>query len=163
MNVPNGSTASPRPGTAPSLADYDSTVECDYHSGTGTAIVAADSFSSRPTATQVTCTITNARKAQVKVVKQLTPSTDAGKFDLKINATTSTNSGAGFGDSGTTGFVNVPNGSTSVSELGHGTTSLADYDSPGQLRLGQGLGRSGHASHTFSVGYGDKVTCTITN
>ena len=57
---------------------------------------------------------------------------------------------------------NVPHRLDTVSELGHGTTSLADYDVAGQLRLGEGLGRSGHL-HTFSVGYGDKVTCTITN
>ena len=49
-----------------------------------------------------------------------------------------------------------------MSEVGHGTTNLGDYASKVVCDFGKGTTDPG-ASHTFSVSYGDKVTCTITN
>ena len=87
---------------------------------------------------QITCTITNKRLPQLKVVKDLLPAADAGRFDLKIDATTYTNAGAGYGDGGNTGFVNVTAASHTVDEAGHAGTSLADYDKSVSWRFGQG-------------------------
>jgi subtilisin family serine protease len=110
----------------------------------------------------VICTFTNGRRPEVKVVKSLVPATDGGRFDLKINSTTFDNSGAGFGDGGTTGFQQVATGSVTVAELAHAGTSLADYVSKVECDSAKGSSDPG-TSHTFSVAYGDKVTCTITN
>src|SRR6185503_17653906 len=112
---------------------------------------------------QVTCTITNSRKAQVKLVKNLVPTTDGGKFDLTIGGTTFTNGGNGFGNTGTTGFVNVSTGSLTVSEAGHTGTSLSDYDAQINCDSSKGNATAGATSYSFTANYGDQVTCTITN
>src|SRR6185503_7195681 len=84
------------------------------------------------------------------------------KFDLKIDASVYDNGGSGFGDTTTgTNFQKVSTGSHSVSEAGHGTVNLADYDSA--VSCDSAKGSSTTSSHSFSVAYGDKVTCTITN
>ena len=97
----------------------------------------------------VTCTITNKRQPQVKVVKELLPAADTGKFDLKIDAT-SPNGGAGYGDGGNTGFVNVGVGSHTVDEAGHGATDLADYDKSVSCGRGKGANPRG-PSHTLAA------------
>ena len=94
----------------------------------------------------MTCTITNQRKPEIKVVKDLVPNTDRGRFDLKIDSTPFTNGGAGYAD-GDTGFQKVTTGSHTVSEVGHGTTNLTDYASKVGLRLRQGLDRPRHVAH----------------
>ncbi|HET8652952.1 MAG TPA: hypothetical protein VFM13_10310, partial [Gaiellaceae bacterium] len=106
------------------------------------------------------CTITNSRRPEIEVVKNLVPETDPGRFDLKIGNTTYDNGGSGYGDAGTTGFQPVATGNHTVSELGHGTTSLAKYTSTVDCGT---FGSSNGTSHQVTVGYGDKVTCTITN
>ena len=50
----------------------------------------------------VDCTITNKRKARVKVTKDLVPSGDGGLFDLQVNGSTQADD---VGDAGTTGYV----------------------------------------------------------
>jgi uncharacterized repeat protein (TIGR01451 family) len=107
----------------------------------------------------ITCTVTNKRKPRVKVTKLLSPSTDPGKFDLAVNGVTAKDDA---GHNGTTGFVSVPVGSVEVGESAGTGTSLADYRS--QVSCGaKGDGTAGATSHSFSVGYGDEVECTITN
>src|SRR5262249_49280999 len=60
------------------------------------------------TGENVVCTITNERKPQVKVIKELLPSSDTGKFNLQINGKTEA---PNVGDKGETGFVDVAVGS----------------------------------------------------
>ena len=112
-------------GTGTDLADYESSIAC-----------AGDSSASGPAPPRggrarrrraVTCTITNKRKPQVKVVKALVPAADPGKFDLQVNAATKKTDA---GDTDTTGFVNVAVGSNpTVGELAGTGTDLADYES----------------------------------
>jgi hypothetical protein len=150
--------------TGTALTDYVSKVECD--SGKGSADPGTSLNISVTYGDKVTCTFTNNRKPQVKVVKLLSPTSDTGKFDLRIQdaggTTTFDNSATGFGHNGTTGFVNVAVGSITVSELAHTGTSLTDYTSKVECDSSKGSTDPG-TSRTFTVAYGDKVTCNITN
>jgi glucose/arabinose dehydrogenase len=97
---------------------------------------------------------------QVRVVNKLDPSSDPGKFDLSIAGTTYDNGGAGFGDGGDTGFQPVVPGSVTVSAAAHPGTKLSDYNS--DVSCDSGKGSSNSNSKTFTLAYGDQVTCTIT-
>ena len=55
-------------------------------------------------ADQLDCTFTNVRKATVTLRKSLSPSSDSGRFNLKIGTTTVV-SAAGDGSSGSIGVV----------------------------------------------------------
>ena len=65
----------------------------------------------------------------MKLVKDLVPDADAGRFDLTIAGTTFNNSGNGYGDGGNTGFQNVAIGTVNISEAGHTGTTLSEYGS----------------------------------
>ena len=146
--------------TGTSLTDYVSKVVCDSSKGSadpGTSLNISVTYGDK-----VTCTFTNNRKPQVKLVKLLSPTSDGGKFDLTIGATTYDNGGAGYGHNGTTGFVNVAVGSITVSESAHTGTNLSDYTSKIECNSSKGSANPG-TSHTFSVAYGDQVTCNVTN
>src|SRR5690242_1477801 len=149
-----------------SLADYDSAVSCTN----GDHNTAPNGGSSLTTSSLaygdvVTCTITNHRLPQLKVVKSLDPTSDGGLFNLKIDSQVFDNSGAGYGNGGNTGFVDVSTGAHTVSEAGHGTTSLADYDSAVSCTNGDHntAPHGGSSLPTRPFAYGDVVTCTITN
>ena len=92
------------------------------------------------------------------MLKDLVPAADAGKFDLRINTTTHADD---VGDGGDTGFKSVSPGSVTVDELAGTGTSLGNYVS--SVECNSGKGSANGTSHTFSVGFGDQVTCTITN
>jgi uncharacterized repeat protein (TIGR01451 family) len=141
-------------------ADYDTTLACTdngetIEGGGDNGLFVSDGHA-------IVCMFTNNRLPQVKLVKSLQPSNDDGTFDLSIGEQSFTNSGKGYGDGGTTGFVNVPQGSAPVvSESGHGDASLDDYDSSvscSNEQSGDGTSVDLNALH-----YGDKVTCTFTN
>ena len=121
-------TQSPRPaGTGTSLGDYDTTVEC---TGEGAASAGTSLQVTVSAGENVECTITNNRKPEIRVLKDVVPDSDPGRFDLKIDSAVYDNGGAGFGDTATgTGFRKVTTGSHTVSEVGHGTTSLSNYAS----------------------------------
>ena len=51
------------------------------------------------------CTITNSKRPQVKVMKEVVPANDGGTFNLGINGTSYDNGGVGFGDGQGTAFV----------------------------------------------------------
>ena len=115
----------------------------------------------------VVCTITNTRgRGTLEVVKHLVPPTDTGRFDLVIDGTTD-RAAAGNGDS--TGPVAVDAGTHMVSEVGNGTTNLADYASSILCtHLVNGVPVAVASGAVTSLGdvpvaIGDAVTCTITN
>jgi len=138
-----------------SLAKYDSSVSCDNgQSGQGSALadVHVDSNQS------VTCTITNTRRrGSLTVVKDLAPSDDAGRFDLKVGDDV-VKAAAGDGDQGS---KDVAPGDYTVSELGAGGTSLAKYDS--SVSCDSGQSGQGSALADVHVDSNESVTCTITN
>jgi hypothetical protein len=108
----------------------------------------------------VTCTITNTRKAYVTVIKQL-ESTELDKFYLWIDSGYSNP----VGDNGVYGPVGVMSGTHAVSEtafsgdLANYTTTIGCEDATGRRVTGPVLG----TSTSFDIAYGESVTCTITN
>jgi uncharacterized repeat protein (TIGR01451 family) len=113
----------------------------------------------------VVCTYTNVRLPQVKLVKDLVPDNDAGKFNLTIAGTTFNNGGAGFGDQGTTGFQNVAIGTVNISEAAtSGTgTNISEYGSALACNSGKTVSNNTGTSGSITVAAGDQVTCTFTN
>jgi hypothetical protein len=107
------------------------------------------------------CTITNTRKASITVNKVLSPTSDAGKFNLEIGGTTA-GTGGNVGNGGTTGAIKLAPGEYTVSESAMTGTALSNYDSKVVCDNGKGSTDPG-TSHTFSVAAGESVTCTITN
>ena len=74
------------------LTDYSSSIECKGANGTG-AVVASGTGTGPVTVnvtdgSDIVCTITNTRKTgKLEVVKKINPTTDAGRFDLRIDNT----------------------------------------------------------------------------
>src|SRR5207245_4926006 len=122
---------------------------------TGSAILAAGDNKS--------CTITNTRKPKLTVTKVTNPTTDSGKFNLKIDTTVfATDVGSG----GTTGAQIVSIGSHTASEAAGTGTSLSDYTSvisgdcdptTGSVTMAGGHNRSANVRTT------GKAKQTITN
>src|SRR5439155_17748385 len=104
VNTGSSHSVSELAGTATSIADYTSAIACTRNgsaaeSGSGTSLsgigVAKDDV--------VVCTITNTRDTgTIEVRKNLSPTSDPGRFDLQIDGTTKT---ADPGDGDTTGAV----------------------------------------------------------
>lgn len=96
----------------------------------------------------------------ITVIKHLVPSTDPGRFDLKIDGVVEA---PAVGDTGTTGSVPVDTGSHTVSESGAGETDLGDYAT--SIRCiggGKDVSQEG-SSIDVSVSRGSSIVCTITN
>ena len=92
----------------------------------------------------------------IKVIKQLSPSTDPGRFDLQIDGVTKA---ANQGDGGSTSFVSVATGTHSVGEAGYGTTNLSDYSASTSCTDGT----TTTSGSSVTVTEGQMITCTITN
>ena len=134
--------------------DAASTTPSTFNPGTRTATFQVD------VGETVKCTFTNSRAPQLKLVKDVAPDTDPGKFDLSDSV-------AGLkvddgGDGANSGFFNTTPGSHTVSELAGTGTVLGDYLSKVVCDSGKGSTDPG-TSHTFSLAYGDQVTCTFAN
>src|SRR2546425_514872 len=138
--------------SATDLANYDKAISCDNSKGSNTG-AASLTTNALAYGEQVTCTITNSRLPQIKLVKNIIPNSDTGRFELKNNSTTYNNSGAGYGDTGTTDFQNMSSGTITVSELGHTGTSLTGYDASISCDSSKG-GNSGQTTYSFSAAYG---------
>ena len=100
---------------------------------------------------------------KIKVYKELVPSTDSGRFDLKIDGST-VKSRAGDGDYGYNDRLSA-HSTHSVSEVASSGTSLSDYDSSIKctkngttVKSGTGTSLSG-----ITVKVGEYIKCTITN
>jgi hypothetical protein len=166
-NAPlDNNTASEAGHSGTDLSNYVSDWSCDDANsthGTGTAIVATDNLD-LGYGDQVTCTFTNHRKPQLKVVKTFVGDS-TGRVDLKIDSTSFDNGGAGFGTTSVgTDFQNVSTGQHTVSEVAHSAaTDLANYDKAISCDGSKGS-NSGQASLTTNaLAYGDRITCTISN
>ncbi len=147
--------------TAPSAPWVFDSVSCGTVEGSGTSVQIDGAAVSITLGLlgNVECTYVNKRKPLVRVVKATVPTSDPGKFDLKINGTTLADD---VGNGGDTGFTEVSPGQVTVSETAGTGTSLASYVSKVECDSGKGSAEPG-TSHSFSVAYGEKVTCTITN
>ena len=108
-------------------------------------------------------TITYAGPGQLRVIKDLQPAGDGGKFNLQIDGTTYA---ADVGDGGDTGLRTVPAGMRSVDETAGTGTSLGDYTSTIICKADDGAGTevaSGSRPLNVPVATDDEIACTITN
>jgi hypothetical protein len=97
---------------------------------------------------------------QLRLKKVTDRPTDTGKFDLSDSVEgLKVDDGGNGADSG---FFNTSTGSHTVSELAGTGTDLANYKSKVVCDSGKGSSDPG-TSHTFTLNYGDQVTCTFTN
>jgi hypothetical protein len=147
-------------GTGTTLAAYTSSIDCMLNGGPGPhglgpslqVTVAATDF--------LDCTIHNVRNGRITVKKRLVPSTDPGRFDLKVGEAVVK---AAAGDGGA-GSLYVAPGMHTIAETAAPGTSLSNYDSSIACTLNGGPGPSGAGtSIQASVGSYDQLTCTITN
>lgn len=99
----------------------------------------------------------------IEVIKSLSPSNDAGLFNLQVNSTTDATD---VGNNGTTGKQTVIVGSNTVGETAGTSTSLSNYTSGVScvLRGTQTtVSTTGTNPWTLNVTNGQDIVCTITN
>jgi hypothetical protein len=107
-----------------------------------------------------TCTFTNTQDTgTITVNKTLSPSNDAGKFNLSVDGT---NKATDVGDGGTTGAVTVlTTGTHTIGESAGAGTTLSDYNSTwacSDATSGTGTSITGK-----TVAKNTNLTCTFTN
>src|SRR6185503_4553398 len=105
----------------------------------------------------------NTRKPEVRLVKDLVPDADAGRFDLSIAGISYDNGGGGFGDLENTGFKQVAIGSVAIAEAAHSGTTIGNYTSTVSCNSGKTVGSNTGTSGSITVAAGDQVTCTFVN
>ncbi|MCB0901100.1 MAG: VWA domain-containing protein, partial [Actinobacteria bacterium] len=116
----------------------------------------------------VSCTVYNREPSptgQLEVVKNLSPTNDPGKFDLKIDGNVEKTDA---GHNGTTGKKTVNTGTHTVGEAAGTGTSLGDYTSSIVCKAGGGTGQtvaSGSNAGPLNVPVtnGSDIVCVITN
>lgn len=132
---------------------YTANLACDN----GVTVAGNGDFTVPATATN--CTVTNTRKTRtITLTKALSPTTDAGKFNLLVNGTAvATNIGHGG-----TGNVVVPVGSSvSISETAGTVTTLSNYSTTYSCNTSPATTGS-NTSGSFTQPDAD-VACTFTN
>lgn len=138
-------TAGETAGTATLLSNYTTAITGDCASNGSVTLAAGDAK---------TCTITNTRKPTLTVNKVCVPTTDPGKFNLRIDAATA-GTGGDASCGGTTGAVITTIGTHTASETAGTGTNLADYASL--------IGGDCASDGTVTLAAGQNKTCTITN
>jgi hypothetical protein len=143
------------------LSNYSTSIACTLNGNPGPS---ADGTSQLDLTVadgdQAACTMTNRRKATIRLTKHLVPSSDPGRFDLKVGGTV-VKAGAGEGDSGS---IQVGVGTYTLSEVAAAGTTLSDYVSSIACTLNGSSGPSGKGkSVQVAVSWGDVLACTITN
>jgi hypothetical protein len=155
-------TVSELPSTGTSIADYLSSIACTRNgrSVPGTAGTTLDLSANSGDVIACTFTNTRAETATVKLTKKLVPSSDPGRFDLKVGATV-VKSAAGSGGSGS---LQVAAGTYSVHEAASAGTTLSDYTSSISCTVNGSPGpKANSSSLNVTVATGDVLVCTLTN
>ncbi len=146
-------TVSETAGTGTDLANYTTTISCVDEFGTTVASGSGTSLTVNVAdGANVVCTITNTRKPRLTVNKVLVPSSDTGKFNLRIDGITYATD---VGDGGTTGPQFVSIGTHMVDETVGTGTSLSNYTTV--------IGGDCATDGSVTLAAGDNKTCTITN
>ena len=143
------------------LSDYSTSIACTVNGNPGPSANGTTQLNvTVALGDRVACTLTNRRKAQITVAKHLAPSSDPGRFDLKIGGTV-VKPGAGDGD---LGFRQVGAGTYAVAEAAATGTILGNYTSSIACTKNGSPGPSGNGtSLNVNVSWGDVLVCTITN
>ncbi len=160
-------------GTGTDLADYTSSISCRDANGTGAVVASGNGAGplnvSVTDGADIVCTITNTRETgKLELVKDLSPATDGGLFNLAITqGTTPKATASDVGDGGTTGEQTLNTGTYTVAETAGTGTDLADYassitclDAAGATVAGP---TAGSGPLNVSVTDGADIVCTITN
>jgi hypothetical protein len=111
----------------------------------------------------VTCVFTNTRDTgTITVNKELTPTTNPGKFNLNINGTTYV---FNVGDDGTTGAISLVTGTYTASETAGTNTNLSDYETSYECKDGDTVVAKGNTSSTaqLQLGKNQDIVCTFYN
>jgi hypothetical protein len=146
--------------TGTTLSSYASTIACTLNGGAGPSGTGTKLTVTVAAGDTLACTLTNSRKATIIVRKSLVPSSDPGRFNLKVGSKT-VFAGAGDGSSGS--LVVVP-GPSKVSESAVKPASLKSYTSSIACTRNGGPGPSGSGtSLSVTVAAADVLDCTITN
>jgi hypothetical protein len=148
-----------------SLTNYATSIACTLNGNPGPS---ADGTAQLDVTVAVgdvlACTLTNKRKAQVTLTKHLVPSSDPGRFDLKLTSSSGVRmvrTSAGEGDSGS---IQVAPGTWTVVESAAVGTSLSDYVSSIACTRNGNPGPSGNGtSLQVTLAPSDILLCTITN
>jgi hypothetical protein len=144
-----------------SLADYSTSIACTLNGNPGPSAGGTTQLTvTLAVHDKLACTLTNRRKATITVTKHLLPTSDPGRFDLKVGATVVA---ASAGDGGS-GSRQVGAATYAVAEVAAAGTSLSAYSTSIACTLNGGAGPSGNGSSLkVSVTWGDALACTITN
>ena len=162
---PVGETA----GTSTSLGDYTSAIACKDNDGAGATVASGSGAALNvpvSSGAQIACTITNTRQTgQLRVVKNLAPAGDTGRFNLQIDGATRA---ANVGDGGNTGLQTFNTGTHTVGETAVAPASLADYTTDIVCRADDGAGAivaSGSTSGPLNVPVpgNAQIACLVTN
>lgn len=113
----------------------------------------------------ITCTFTMTRTTgTIEVVKMLDPTTDPGRFDLRIDGVTEA---VDRSNGGSTGAVTVGTGTHTASEVAGTATDLADYDTTyscvEDTNGASPITGSATTTADIPVEEGDEWVCTFTN
>ena len=163
-------------GAGTDLANYQKSIECRADNGTGAVVASAAADNAGPLNVSVTsgsdivCVITNTREAgKLEVKKNLSPTTDPGKFDLQIDGTTDANAND-VGHNGSTGEETLNTGTHTVGEVAGAGTDLANYQKSIECRADNGtgavvasVGPDSAGPLDVSVTTGSDIVCVITN
>ena len=145
-----------------SLSDYANSIACTINGNPGPSANGTTHLDvSVAEGDHAVCTITNGRKAQITLTKQLVPASSAGRFDLKV-AGTVVRASAGNGASGS---IQRRAGTYRVSESAAAGTSLDDYATSIACTVNGNPGPSANGTTQLdvTVAEADVVKCTLTN
>ena len=148
--------------TPGSPTNYGTAISCTLNGGPGPSANGTSKLQVTVAAyDELACTFTNRRKAQVTLTKSLVPSSDPGRFDLRLGPAV-VKASAGNGDSGT---AQVAPGTYRVAESGAGGTVLSSYATSIACTLNGGPGPSADGTTQLDVALvaGDVLACTFTN
>jgi hypothetical protein len=162
-------TVSEVAGTGTDLKDYTSSITC--RNGANTVVAGPADATSLDVAitsgSNITCTVTNTHKGEIKVVKQVvtngigeTPAGDPGRFNLSIDGTSYATD---VGHNGTTDWRQVTAGTHSVAETAGTSTNLDNYTSGISCNTSPATTSSTSSLASLTVAPGARITCTVTN
>lgn len=161
-------------GVNPFDASVDAVAQCTITTsavgGVTTSLVDVCSYpSGQPNSDPSDCVLIAPTKAKLEVVKNLSPTTDPGLFDLKIGGITYADN---VGNNGTTGQIIVNAGSITILEAENAPTDLATYTTTLVCKDQNGLGNTVFSSSptgvdtrqgTFTITAETDVLCVFTN
>jgi hypothetical protein len=144
-----------------SASNYGSAISCSLNGAPGPSANGTSRLQvTVATGDVMACTMTNRRKATITLTKHLVPTSDPGRFDLRV-ARTVVKPNVGHGDSGS---EQVAAGTYTLSEVAASGTNLSDYASRIACTLNGNPGPTGSGTSLgVTVAAADVLVCTLRN